>query len=118
MRSIPRLGNHRCLVEKNVPLALILPSRWQDGAESLGMECTSCLCFDLPRLLLYCLLLTQLAKLEREHLFDAPTKDHSLTVGEVLRKRLVSSFPSLDSTASLDLHNNIYYFLLKSSLVS
>ena len=37
-------GNHRCLVEKNVPIALILPSRWRDGAESLGIECTSCLC--------------------------------------------------------------------------
>ena len=31
-------GNCGCLVEKNVPIALILPSRWQDGAESLGME--------------------------------------------------------------------------------
>ena len=31
-------GNHRCLIEKNVPIALILPSRWQDGAESLGIE--------------------------------------------------------------------------------
>ena len=31
-------GNHRCLVEKNVPKALILPSRWQDGAKSLGIE--------------------------------------------------------------------------------
>ena len=31
-------GNHRCLVEKNVPIALILPSRWRDGAESLGIE--------------------------------------------------------------------------------
>ena len=29
---------HRCLVEKNVPIAFILPSRWQDGAESLGIE--------------------------------------------------------------------------------
>ena len=27
-------GNHRCLVDKKVPIALILPSRWQDGAES------------------------------------------------------------------------------------
>ena len=35
---------HRCLVEKNVPIALILPSRWQDVAESLGIERTSCLC--------------------------------------------------------------------------
>ena len=34
-------GNHRCLIEKNVPIALILPSRWQDGAESVGMETTS-----------------------------------------------------------------------------
>ena len=34
---------HRCLVEKNVPIALILPSKWQDGAESLGMEHTCCL---------------------------------------------------------------------------
>ena len=32
--------NHRCLVEKKVPIALILPSRWQDGAESL-VELTS-----------------------------------------------------------------------------
>ena len=38
-------GNHRCLVEKNVPIAFILPSRWQDSAESLGMERTSCLWF-------------------------------------------------------------------------
>ena len=37
-------GNHRCLVQKNVPIAFILPSRWQDSAESLGMETTSCLC--------------------------------------------------------------------------
>ena len=34
---------HRCLIEKNVPIVLILSSRWQDGAESLGMERTSCL---------------------------------------------------------------------------
>ena len=33
-----RDGNHRCLVEKNVPIEFILPSRWQDGAESLGIE--------------------------------------------------------------------------------
>ena len=31
-------GNHRCLVEKNVPIALILPSRWRDGAESLRRD--------------------------------------------------------------------------------
>ena len=37
-------GNHGCLVEKYVPILLILPNRWQDGAESLGMETTSCLC--------------------------------------------------------------------------
>ena len=36
-------GNHRCLIEKNVPIAFILPSRWQYGAESLKMETTSCL---------------------------------------------------------------------------
>ena len=34
---------HRCLIENNVPIAFILPRRWQDGAESLGMEHTSCL---------------------------------------------------------------------------
>ena len=34
---------HRCLIEKSVPILLILPSRWRDGAESLGMESTSCL---------------------------------------------------------------------------
>ena len=38
-------GNHRYLVEKNVPIALILPSRWHNGAKSLGMERTSYLCF-------------------------------------------------------------------------
>ena len=32
-----------CLVEKNVPKAFILPSRWQDAAESLGVETTNCL---------------------------------------------------------------------------
>ena len=31
-------GNHRRLAEKNVPIALILPSRWGYGAESLGIE--------------------------------------------------------------------------------
>ena len=31
-------GNHRCLIEKNVPIAFILPNRWHDGAESLVME--------------------------------------------------------------------------------
>ena len=36
-------GNHRCHIKKNVPIAFILPSRWQDGAESLGIETTSCL---------------------------------------------------------------------------
>ena len=35
---------HRCLVENNVPTALILPSRWQYGAESLGIEHFGCLC--------------------------------------------------------------------------
>ena len=34
-------GNHRCLVEKNDPIAFILPSRGLDGAESLGMETTT-----------------------------------------------------------------------------
>ena len=37
-------GNHRCLEETNVPIAFILTSRWQDGAESLGIETTSCFC--------------------------------------------------------------------------
>ena len=27
-------GNQKCLVEKNVPIALNLPSRWRDGADS------------------------------------------------------------------------------------
>ena len=38
-----RYGN--ILVDKTVPIALILPSRWRYGAESLGMERTSCLCY-------------------------------------------------------------------------
>ena len=36
-------GNLKSLAEKNVSIALILPRRWQDGAESLGMETTSSL---------------------------------------------------------------------------
>ena len=35
------IDKHRCLIEKNVPISLILPSRWRDCAESLGMERTS-----------------------------------------------------------------------------
>ena len=31
-------GNHRYLIEKNIIIVLILPTRRQDGAESLGME--------------------------------------------------------------------------------
>ena len=38
VKMVDHDGNHRCLVEKNVPIALILPSRWPDGAESLGIE--------------------------------------------------------------------------------
>ena len=34
---------HRCLIEKDVPMALILPSRWWYSAESLWMESASCL---------------------------------------------------------------------------
>ena len=51
LRSIPRLsapsrhllGKISPMYEKNVPIVVILPSRWQDGAESPGMERTSCL---------------------------------------------------------------------------
>ena len=43
-KQLAILEKHRCLVEKNVPIVLILPSRWQYGAVSLGIECTSCLC--------------------------------------------------------------------------
>ena len=31
-------GNHGYLVEKNAPISLILPSRGQDGSESLGIK--------------------------------------------------------------------------------
>ena len=34
---------HRCHIETNALIAFILPSRWQDGAESLGIETTCCL---------------------------------------------------------------------------
>ena len=37
-------NKHRCLVERNVLITFILPSRWQYGVESLGIERTSCLC--------------------------------------------------------------------------
>ena len=37
--------NRRCLVESNVSIAFILPSRWQDGADSLGMETTAVYAF-------------------------------------------------------------------------
>ena len=35
---------HSCLIEKNFSITFILPSRLQDGAESLGIETTSCQC--------------------------------------------------------------------------
>ena len=35
-------ANHRCRIEKNVPIVFILPSIWQDGVESIGIETTSC----------------------------------------------------------------------------
>ena len=38
VKMVDHDGNHRCLVENNVPTSLILPSRWQDGAESLEIE--------------------------------------------------------------------------------
>ena len=41
---------HRCLLEKNVSIALILHSRWQDGAESLEIERTSCLWYKVFKL--------------------------------------------------------------------
>ena len=44
---------NRFLVVKNVPIALILPNRWQDGAESLGMERTSCLCMTIDNAAIY-----------------------------------------------------------------
>ena len=31
-------GTHICHVEKNDPIAFILPCRWQNGAESLQIE--------------------------------------------------------------------------------
>ena len=44
-KQLAILEKHRCLVEKNVPIVLILPSRWQYGAEGLGIERASSLCF-------------------------------------------------------------------------
>ena len=49
---------HRCLIEKNVPIVLILASRWQDGAESLGMELSMALDYESKRLALHVLLFT------------------------------------------------------------
>ena len=34
-------------MEKNVPIAFILPSKWQNDAESLGIETTSCLWYSI-----------------------------------------------------------------------
>ena len=36
-------GNHKCHLEKYITIVFILPSRWQDDAESLGIETASCL---------------------------------------------------------------------------
>ena len=36
--------SHLCLIEKNAPIVFILPSRWQGGADILGIEHASCLC--------------------------------------------------------------------------
>ena len=41
---------HSSLIEKNVIIVFILPSRWKDGAESQGKETTGCLCYQLSRL--------------------------------------------------------------------
>ena len=38
VKMVEHDGNHGCLVEKKVPIALVLPSRWLDCAESLGIE--------------------------------------------------------------------------------
>ena len=35
--------SHSCLIEKNVHIAFILPSRWKDGAESLEIKTKCCL---------------------------------------------------------------------------
>ena len=33
---------HSCLIEKNVSIVFILPRRWRDDDESLGIKTTSC----------------------------------------------------------------------------
>ena len=38
----------RCLIEKNVPIEFILPSRWQDGAEGLRIERPQKLSMSIP----------------------------------------------------------------------
>ena len=38
VKKVDHYGNYRCLIEKNVPIAFILPGRWRDGGESLGIE--------------------------------------------------------------------------------
>ena len=38
VKMVDHDGNHRCLIEKNVPIALTLLSRWWDGAEIIGIE--------------------------------------------------------------------------------
>ena len=38
VRMADHNGNRRSLIQKNVPIVLILPGRWQYDAESLGIE--------------------------------------------------------------------------------
>ena len=66
--------NHRCLIEKNVPIAVILPNRWQDGAESLVIEYTSC----RWRMFRYCKLLKDEIK-ERWVVANVSIKRNNLT---------------------------------------
>ena len=40
LKKVDHYGNYTRHVDKNIPLGFILPSRWQDGAESLGRETT------------------------------------------------------------------------------
>ena len=42
-------GNDRCHTEKNVSIALIMHRRCHDGADSLRIETTDCLCISYRR---------------------------------------------------------------------
>ena len=44
LKMADHYGNHRCHAANNVPIAIYFANELKNGAESLGIETTNCLC--------------------------------------------------------------------------